>query len=245
MPDTGIRVALCDDHALFRRGAAIVIGAESDLEVVAEADSGEAVLGMVREARPDVVLMDVRMSGIDGIEATRRIVAEFGEAAPKIIVLTTFDLDEAVARSVAAGASGFVLKATDPSLLVGAIRTVYAGNQLFAANATAELISRFHGGGEGPDAPSEGVPGGAGSRGGREPDRVPPAEWHSLSEREREIFVLAARGLSNAEIGQAAYVSAGTVKTHISHILQKLGLRDRIQLVVFGYEHGLLPPRVH
>ncbi|GGA67735.1 DNA-binding response regulator [Pseudoclavibacter endophyticus] len=243
MSDASIRVVLCDDHALFRRGAALVIGAEPDLEVVGEAESGEGVLDLVRESSPDVVLMDVRMGGMDGIEATTRIVAEFGEAAPKIIVLTTFDLDEAVARSVAAGASGFVLKATDPSLLVGAIRTVHAGNQLFAANATAELIAKYHGASVG-DGRARG-----GARRGAAADRAPgarhepPPAWETLSEREREIFVLAARGLSNAEIGEVAYVSAGTVKTHISHILHKLGLRDRIQLVVYGYEHGLLPPR--
>ena len=220
-----IRVALCDDHALFRRGAALVIGAQPDLEVVAEAESGEQAIALARDVRPDVLLMDVRMGGIDGIEATRRIIDELGDRAPRIVVLTTFDLDEAVARSVAAGASGFVLKATDPELLVAAIRTVHAGNQLFAANATAELIQRFHG------APDPEV------------RREPPASWSTLSEREQEIFLLAAKGLTNAEIGQLAYVSAGTVKTHISHILQKLELRDRIQMVVYGYEHGLLPER--
>lgn len=222
MTDAMIRIALCDDHALFRRGAALVIGAQPDFEIVAEADSGERAIEVAREARPDVLLMDVRMGGIDGIEATRRIIDELGDAAPRILVLTTFDLDEAVARSVAAGASGFLLKAAEPELLVAAIRTVHAGNQLFAANATAELIQRYHGGG-------------AHAR------RTPPASWATLSEREQEIFLLAAKGLSNAEIGRAAFVSPGTVKTHISHILQKLGLRDRIQLVVFGYEHGLLP----
>lgn len=222
MTDARIRIALCDDHALFRRGAALVIGAQPDLEIVAEADSGERAIEAVRETRPDVVLMDVRMGGIDGIEATRRIVDELGAAAPKVVVLTTFDLDEAVARSVAAGASGFVLKAAEPELLVAAIRTVHAGNQLFAATATAELIARYHGA----DATAR---------------REPPGAWATLSEREREIFLLAAKGRSNAEIGREAFVSAGTVKTHISHILQKLGLRDRIQLVVFAHEHGLLP----
>ena len=216
-----IRILLCDDHALFRRGAAIVIGSQPDLEIVGEAVSGEDAVRLVRELRPDLVLMDVRMPGIDGIEATARILAEHGDAAPRILVLTTFDLDEAVARSVRAGASGFVLKASEPELLLAAIRTVHAGNRLFAANATAELISRFEG-----------------SR-----RAAPPAAWGTLSEREREIFFLAAEGLSNAEIGERAFVSAGTVKTHISHILQKLELRDRIQLVVYGYEHGLLPAR--
>jgi len=218
-----IRVAVCDDHALFRTGLRMILSNQPDLEHVGEAASGEEAVALAREARPDVLLMDVRMPGVDGIEATARIVAELGDEAPRVLVLTTFDLDEAVARAVRAGASGFVLKAAEPDLLATAIRTLHAGGRLFAADAAVDILARY--------APEHDAGGGAEAR--------PPVEFERLSEREREIFRLVAAGLSNQEIAEREFVSPGTVKTHVSSILAKLGARDRIQLVVYAYEHGL------
>lgn len=223
MTDDHIRIAVCDDHSLFRTGMRMILASQPDLEFVGEAGDGAAGVAMAKELRPDVLIMDVRMPGMDGIEATEHVIAEMGDAAPKILILTTFDLDEAVARAVRAGASGFVLKAAEPELLIAAIRTVRAGNQLFAANATVELLQRFAGGES------------------MAPEAVaPPPAFETLSERERDVFLLVAKGLSNAEIAAHEYVSPGTVKTHISHILAKLELRDRVQLVVYAYEHGLV-----
>lgn len=220
-PEPPIRVAICDDHSLFRTGMRMVLSNQPDLEFVGEAVDGQSGIALARELRPDVLLMDVRMPGMDGIEATEHIVAELGATGPKVVILTTFDLDEAVARAVRAGASGFVLKAAEPDMLTAAIRTIHAGNQLFAANSTVELLQRY-----------------AGSVGALTPAE-PPAAFATLSDRERDVFALVAKGLSNAEIAAQEFVSPGTVKTHISHILQKLQLRDRVQLVVYAYEHGL------
>lgn len=216
-----IRVAVCDDHALFRAGLRMILTAHGGLELVGEAEDGASAVALAREMRPDVMLMDIRMPELDGIEATERILAELGDDAPRIIVLTTLDLDDAVARAVRAGASGFVLKAAEPDLLIAAIRSVHGGHELFAASATTELLRR-----SAAASPSTA--------------REVPAEYGTLSDREREIFMLAARGMSNAEIAAHEFVSAGTVKTHVSAILAKLGLRDRIQLVVYAHEHGLL-----
>lgn len=217
---TAIRVALVDDQALFRAGIRMLVSSQADLEFVGEAGDGAAGIEMVAEARPDVVLMDIRMPVLDGIEATRGIVAHAaarGGRQPRILVLTTFDLDEAAARAIRAGASGFLLKDTAPEFLLAAIRTVHAGTAVIAASATRELFEHF---------------GAAAS--------VPPPAFESLTSREREIFLLAARGLSNAEIAGREFLSEATVKTHISRVLGKLGLRDRVQLVVFAYEHGLV-----
>ncbi|AWB95383.1 DNA-binding response regulator [Agromyces badenianii] len=219
----GIRVALVDDQALFRAGVRMLIESQPDLEVVGEAGDGAAAVDLVRRERPDVVLMDVRMPVQDGIAATERIIAEAdrdGAQAPRIIVLTTFDLDENAARAIRAGASGFVLKDADPEFLLAAVRTVHQGNQVIAAAATRALFAHL----------------GRGS--GRQPA---PAAWSELTPREREIFGLAARGLSNGEIAASEFLSEATVKTHVSRILAKLGLRDRVQLVVFAYEHELPP----
>ncbi|MFD4421563.1 response regulator [Agromyces sp. NPDC058484] len=215
-----IRVALVDDQALFRAGVRMLVESQPDLAVAGEAGDGVAAVELARR-RPDVMLMDVRMPRADGIVATEHILAEadaVGRTPPRILVLTTFDLDENAARAIRAGASGFVLKDADPEFLLAAIRTVHQGNQVIAATATRELFAHV------------------GRASGRRP--APPA-WSELTPREREIFGLAARGLSNSEIAASEYLSEATVKTHVSRILSKLRLRDRVQLVVFAYEHDL------
>lgn len=217
-----IRVALVDDQALFRSGLRLLISTQPDLDCVGEASNGAEGIRMVASFRPDVVLMDIRMPVMDGIEATTSIVnasAALGITGPRIIVLTTFDLDEAAARAIRGGASGFVLKDADPEFLLAAIRTVHAGSSVIAAAQIIELFEHF-------DA-----------------NRVPPAPpvaFTRLTPREQEIFALAARGLSNAEIASAEFLSEATVKTHISRTLTKLQLRDRVQLVVYAYENSLL-----
>jgi len=218
---TAIRVGLVDDQALFRAGIRMLVSSQPDLEFVGEAGNGVEGIAMAAEHLPDVILMDIRMPVMDGIESTRAILAAAeaaGRHAPRIIVLTTFDLDEAATRAIRGGASGFLLKDADPEFLLSAIRTVHAGTAVIAASATRELFEHFdsqHSGG------------------------AEPASFTSLTSREREIFLLAARGLSNAEIATSEFLSEATVKTHISRVLGKLGLRDRVQLVVFAYENRL------
>jgi DNA-binding NarL/FixJ family response regulator len=212
-----VRVALVDDQTLFRAGIAMVIGSQPDLEVVGEAGDGSEVPALVQRCHPDVVLMDVRMPRVDGVAATRSLLAAHGGRAPRVLVLTTFDLDEAAASAIEAGASGFVLKSADPEFLLASVRAVAAGNKVVAAGATRALWERFR------------------SR----PTRSPGPEYDTLTQREREILLRAAQGLSNAEIAAAEVLSEGTVKTHVSRVLTKLGLRDRVQLVVYAYEHGL------
>jgi DNA-binding NarL/FixJ family response regulator len=220
-----IRVALVDDQALFRTGLRMLLSSQPDLEFVGEAGDGREAISMVETARPDVILMDIRMPVLDGIAATEQIIRAAdaaGRRPPRIIVLTTFDLDAAATRAIRGGASGFVLKDADPEFLLAAIRTVHSGASVIAASATAELFEHFAGG---------------------EPRRELPAQFDELTAREREIFTLAAKGLSNAEIAEKEFLSEATVKTHVSRVLGKLGLRDRVQLVVFAFEHGLLPTR--
>lgn len=218
---SAIRVALVDDQALFRAGIRMLVESQPDLVFAGDAADGRAAIALAERSRPDVMLMDVRMPQLDGIAATGRILADAdrdGREPPRILVLTTFDLDENAARAIRAGASGFVLKDADPEFLLAAIRTVHRGNAVIAGNATRDLIA-------------------SASRGsGRRP--APPA-WGDLTAREREIFALAAKGLSNAEIAASEYLGEATVKTHLSRVLAKLGLRDRVQLVVFAYEHDL------
>ena len=213
-----IRVALVDDQALFRAGIAMVVGSQDDLEVVGEAGDGADALALVERSQPDVVLMDVRMPTVDGVAATRQLVTELGDRAPRVLVLTTFDLDELVADAIEAGASGFVLKESRPELLLAAIRAVADGTQVVAAGATHAVFERFR----------------------RRLGSTPGDDYERLTPREREILLQAARGLSNAEIAAAEFLSEATVKTHVSRILTKLALRDRVQLVVYAYEHGLL-----
>ncbi|MEO6412176.1 MAG: response regulator transcription factor [Pedococcus sp.] len=213
-----IRVALVDDQALFRAGISMVVGSQEDLEVVGEAGDGSDALDLVEQCRPDVLLMDVRMPRLDGVQATRQIVTKLGDRAPRVLVLTTFDLDELVADAIEAGASGFVLKESRPELLLAAIRAVADGTQVVAAGATQAVFERYR------------------SR----LAAAPGVDYERLTPREREILLRAARGLSNAEIAAAEFLSEATVKTHMSRILTKLDLRDRVQLVVYAYEHGLL-----
>lgn len=210
-----IRVLIVDDQALFRGGIRMLVESQPDLTCVGEAADGAQAVRLADEQQPDVVLMDVRMPVLDGISATDRIVR--ANPAARVVVLTTFDLDEAAARAIRAGASGFILKDAEPELVLAAIRTVHAGNEVVAASATRALFKAF----------------------GRQ-RRAAPAAFAELTEREREIFGLAAKGLSNTEIARSEFVSEATVKTHISRILGKLELRDRVQLVVFAYEHGLV-----
>ena len=215
-----IRVGLVDDQALFRTGIRMLVSSQPDLEFVGQAGDGAEGVAMAAATLPHVILMDIRMPVMDGIESTRQILAAAearGDALPRIIVLTTFDLDEAAMRAIRGGASGFLLKDADPEFLLAAIRTVYAGTSVIAASATRELFENFD----------------------SQPHGEAPASFDALTSREREIFVLAARGLSNAEIAAAEFLSEATVKTHISRVLGKLGLRDRVQLVVFAYENGL------
>ena len=212
-----IRVALVDDQPLFRGGIAMILSSQPDIEVVAQESSAMGITEMVRDAAPDLILMDVRMPGIDGITATGQLLAELGEAAPKILVLTTFDVDEAAARAIEAGASGFVLKDAQPDFLLASVRAVADGSQVVAASATRRLFEKH------------------GAR-----VAAPGPEYEALTTREREIALRAATGLSNSEIAQKEFLSEATVKTHISRILAKLDLRDRVQLVVYAYEHGLV-----
>ncbi len=213
-----VRVLLVDDQAMFRAGIAMVLGSQPDLAVVGEAGDGAEALEQVGSTSPDVVLMDLEMPGTGGVEATRAIVERYGDRAPNVLVLTTFDLDEAAASAIEAGASGFLLKSADPELLLASIRAVASGSNVVAAGATRRLWERFR----------------------ARPTRSPGPEYDALTEREREILLRAAAGLSNSEIAQLEVLSEGTVKTHVSRILGKLGLRDRVQLVVYAYEHGLV-----
>jgi DNA-binding NarL/FixJ family response regulator len=208
---TPLRIVVVDDQALFRSGLRMLIDSQDDLEVVGEAADGDEAVAVVAAVRPDVVLMDIRMPRADGVTATERIAAS-GER-PKVLVLTTFDLDEAAARALRAGASGFVLKDAKPEFLLAAVRTVHSGAAVIAPAAIGHLLDTF------------------GSGRSRRDDALAV-----LSPREREIYDLAGTGLSNAEIAAHEYVSEATVKTHLSRILAKLGLRDRVQLVV--HWHG-------
>jgi DNA-binding NarL/FixJ family response regulator len=213
-----ITLGLVDDQDMVRTGLRMVLEAERDLQVVAEASDGEEAVRVVGRERPDVVLMDVRMPGMDGLEATRRITETHPEVA--VIVLTTFDLDEYVYGALRAGASGFLLKDAPADDLVAAIRVVAAGDALLAPSITKRLIAEF----------------------ATRPEPTPPAGLDDLTDREREVLGLVARGMTNAEIADELFVGETTVKTHVSHLLTKLGLRDRVQLVVAAYESGLTRP---
>jgi DNA-binding NarL/FixJ family response regulator len=215
-----IRVLLADDQQLVRGGFRMILRAESDIDVVGEAADGAEAVALAGELAPDVVLMDVRMPKMDGIEATSRII-DGREDAPRVLVLTTFDLDEYVYEALRAGASGFLLKDAPEEQLVSGIRIVADGGSLFAPAVTRRLIERFAGA-----APLE----------------APPA-LAELTSRELEVLRLLARGLSNAEVAVELVVSEHTAKTHVAHILNKLDLRDRVQAVVLAYESGIVPVR--
>jgi DNA-binding NarL/FixJ family response regulator len=218
-----IRILLVDDQALVRAGFRMILDAEPQMEVVGEAGDGREAIDQVRALAPDVVLMDIRMPELDGLEATRRILDDGGENAPKILMLTTFDLDEYVYEALRAGASGFLLKDTPPEQLVAAIEVISQGDALLAPTITRRVISEFvKGTGPKPQA------------------QFPRLE--DLTAREHEVLVLIARGLSNAEIAKTLFVSETTVKTHVARILMKLNLRDRVQVVVLAYESGTVQP---
>jgi len=210
-----IRVLVADDQSMVRAGFRMLLAQETDIEVVAEASTGLEAVDKAARVRPAVVLMDIRMPELDGLEATRRILA--ADAGARILVLTTFDLDEYIYEALRAGASGFVLKDDPPEQLLAAIRTVAAGDALLSPAITKRVISQFT----------------------RIPRRTPPPEFDDLTSREQEVFRLVTQGLSNVEIGQALFIGDTTVKTHITHILQKLALRDRVQLIVLAYQTGI------
>jgi len=214
-----IRVLLADDQALVRGGFRLILEAESDIEVVADAADGEQAVAAALETKPDLVLMDIRMPVLDGIEATRRLVPQLG--GTRVVMLTTFDLDDYVVDAFRAGASGFLLKTSPPPQLVAAIRTVHAGDGLLAPASTRRLIEQF----------------------ARPPGPVPALD--ALTPREYDVLRLLARGLTNAEIAEQLVVEPSTVKSHVASVLAKLNLRDRVQAVVLAYESGLVRPTDH
>lgn len=224
MPEQ-IRVVLVDDQQLVRAGLAMVIDAQPDMTVAGQAGSGAEAIALVAATPCDIVLMDVRMPGMDGLEATRRILeaADAGGATspPRLVMLTTYDLDEYLLSAITAGASGFLLKNAPPADLLAAIRTVHTGDAVIAPSATRRLLAHV--------AANPSAPG---------PDPVDP-RLATLTDREREVLELIARGLSNAEISSSLYLSETTVKTHVRRVLAKLGVRDRVQAVVVAYESGL------
>ena len=217
------RVLLADDQALLRQGLHMMVDAQPDLQVVGEAADGFEAVELATRLEPDVVLMDIRMPGMDGVQATRRICASRAAGrGPRVIMLTTFDLDEYVVGALSAGASGFLLKDAPPADIIAGIRVVTAGDALLAPSVTRRLLDRFAA------RPVASL--------------APPAGLDLLTDREREVMALVVRGLSNAEIRKELYLSEPTVKTHVGRILMKLGVRDRVQLVVLAYEHGLAGP---
>jgi DNA-binding NarL/FixJ family response regulator len=237
-----IRVALVDDQQLVRAGFRMVIDSQDDLEVVAQASDGVEAVRVLTDVPVDVVLMDVRMPRMDGIEATRQITAL--PSSPRVIVLTTFDLDEYVVSAIGAGASGFLLKDAPPEEMLAAVRTVHAGDAVIGASSTRRLLRHIGPMLNGPagsaDGPAAGPP--------DDPATVPPVPRPSpsvladLTPREHEVFVLMASGLSNAEIAAHFVVSEATVKTHVGRVLTKTGARDRVQVVVLGYQLGVVEP---
>jgi DNA-binding NarL/FixJ family response regulator len=216
-----IRVALADDQALVRAGLRMIVESQADMAIAGEAGDGEEAVELVRRERPDVILMDIRMPNLDGIAATRLVAQE-----TRVVILTTYELDEYVFDALAAGASAFLLKAAPPEDLVRAIRVVASGDALLAPSVTRRLIAEF-----------------AGRRTPPDPAGRPALE--ELTAREREVLGLVARGLSNQEIAAELIVGDATVKTHVARVLMKLGLRDRVQAVVFAYEHGIVEPGAH
>jgi DNA-binding NarL/FixJ family response regulator len=216
-----ITVLLVDDQALFREGVRVIIDAQDGMRVIGAAGDGVEALRLVEELRPDVVLMDLRMPQMDGVEASRRIFAPERVARRtkpvRVIVLTTFNLDDRAATAIRHGASGFLLKDTTPLMLRDAIRTVHGGNAVLAPQDLATLLDKQF-----------------------QTEVAPPAAFLGLTDKEREVFTAVARGLSNAEIAGAVFASESTVKTHVGAILRKLALRDRVQIVVFAHEHGLV-----
>jgi DNA-binding NarL/FixJ family response regulator len=238
-----IRVLLADDQALVRAGFRMLISSAPDMHIVAEAGDGGQAVALTREHHPDVVLMDLRMPEVDGLTATRRITADAGLAAVRVVVLTTFDDDESVFSALRAGASGFLVKDVEPDDLLQAIRVVARGDALLAPSVTRALISAFTSGGAGGQLPDPA--GGTGPQDTARPagrQAAPPPAIAALTEREREVVALVAAGLSNDEIAAELVVSPLTAKTHVSRAMTKLAARDRAQLVVIAYASGLAQP---
>lgn len=213
-------VLLVDDHAMVRSGFKLMLSVEDDIDVLGEAAEGVSAIIAARELRPDVILMDVQMPGMDGIEATRRIVEE---DLGRVVILTTFDRDDYLFDALEAGASGFMLKNAEPEQLVEAVRAVGHGHGLLAPEVTRRVIERMAGGGGGGDRPE-------------------PPELASLTEREREVLIALAQGMSNAEIAKELFLGEATIKTHVSNCLAKIGVRDRVHAVIYAYEAGLISP---
>lgn len=243
-----IRVVIADDQELVRAGFAMVIGSQPDMAVAAQARDGAEAVALAETLHPDVVLMDVRMPGMDGIEATRQISALRHRFAAdgtqsevthtKVIILTTFDLDEYVMAAITAGASGFLLKDTEPETLLNSIRTVFQGNAIIAPSATKRLIEKMM---EGDFmAANVGAHGNSAAASTFDSTRIPIPELDDLTDREREVLIEIAHGLSNQEIADKLFISLPTVKTHVAHILAKINARDRVQAVVFAYENHLV-----
>jgi DNA-binding NarL/FixJ family response regulator len=228
-----VEVLIVDDDTLVRAGLRLMIETQDDLAVVGEADDGETAIKLAAELQPDVVLMDIRMPGVDGIEATRQITGAVNlddrTDAPRVLILTTFEVDEYVYEAVRAGASGFLLKRTPPEDLLDGLRVVAGGDALLGPSVTRRLMNEFA------NATARGP----------QPTDVRSRELDRLTEREREVLVLVAHGLANREIAAQLYVGESTVKTHVKRILMKLSLRDRIHAVVFAYETGLIKPQGH
>ena len=219
-----IRVVLADDQALVRAGFRVLLDSAGDIEVVGEAATGEEAVAQARDARPEVVLMDIRMPNTDGLEATRRICADPGLAGVRVLILTTFEVDEYVFEALRSGASGFVVKDMEPAELLQAVRVVARGDALLAPGVTRRLIAEF--------------------AGRPEQRRLAAPDLNVLTDREREVLVLVAAGRSNDEIATELFISPATAKTHVSRTMSKLAARDRAQLVVLAYESGLVLPRV-
>jgi DNA-binding NarL/FixJ family response regulator len=217
-----IRILLADDQALIRSGIRSLLEAEDDIEVVAEACDGQQAVALAAEYRPDIALVDIQMPVLDGVEATRRIVADERMDGVRVVILTNFGLDEYIFAALRAGASGFLLKDTQPAELLQALRVVMGGDAMMSPAVTRRLISEFV---------------------ARPPDAAASADMEALTNREREVVALVAHGLSNDEIADALVLSSATAKTHVSRAMTKLGARDRAQLVVFAYQAGLVAPR--
>ena len=220
---TATRVLLADDHEMVRAGFRIILGSQPDIEIVGEAATGAEALARAAELSPDVICMDVQMPDMDGLEATRRIVAD-DTVASAVLILTTFDRDDYLFEALQAGASGFLLKNSTPEQLIDAVRVVAAGDALLSPRVTRRVIERF----------------GTQTDAAKHPDA--PSELDTLTDREAEVLQLVAQGLSNAEIARSLFVGEATVKSHVSKVLQKLGLRDRIQAVVWAYENRVAVP---
>jgi DNA-binding NarL/FixJ family response regulator len=216
-----IRVVIADDQALVRAGFRALLDAQDDIDVVGEATDGEEAVQLARSIKPDIVLMDIRMPGMDGLQATRTIAEDESLSGVRVVILTTFDLDEYVFEALRVGASGFLVKSTEPAELVHAVRVVTAGDALLSPGVTKRLVAKF-------------------AEGAKDPGVTPSLDV--LTDREREVMGLVAEGLTNEEIAERLFVSPATAKTHVSRAMVKLGARDRAQLVVFAFESGLARP---